>query len=554
MKRSKYLAPLSLAFLYLSACHDSSSGSAFFTVIDETEPNGTAGQANALSTGRAGHGGVADDTDTDFWSVALTAGQFVSIEVFGSRFDFDTWTTNGNAPSVRLFDTDGTTLLLEQSDESFAWNGDQDTDVLTFRVPTTGTYFLAVDVADSFVNGGEYLVSVEPTTLATPLQFELEPEGMTGANDSSATAEAIAPGTVAGFHVDEETDWYTFDVTAPSLATFTLHGHRNGVWKGDDSYFDPEVRLHSAAFVLDSNDDTFYLDSALHFVINTPGTYFFEVDECCAAGDTGYFFEFTLDEIADLTPVAEVEPNDDTLTAQAVQFGDFIQGTVDAANEDFFAFACNAGDRIHMQVFDLSNFQGATEPVACTLEDSMAATFSTDFGTNLRVYRTILTTSGTFFVRVTSPGATSYALRVTQEPAGFESEPNDDMAGAGTFDANGRAAGLISVMDDTDTFSFTATAGVPVRFETLADDVGPNGFFELDGFGSTLQPVLSVVDATSTVLATASSGISTAVGVKDGLSALSLVFLPPATGTYYVQVTDESSAFGTDAYYVLQKR
>jgi hypothetical protein len=558
MKRSTNTAlfSLSLAAVVLAACHNSSSGGggATLAVVDEVEPNGTTGQANLVAFGGTAHGAVADNTDTDFWRIALTANQLVSLEVYGNRFDYAGWTASGNAPSVRLFDTDGTTLLMTQNDEILSWNDDQDTDVLTFRVPATGTYYVAVDVADPFSAGGEYLLSVKTTTLPAPLQFELEPAAMTGGNDTDATAEAIAPGSVFGFHVDDEADWYAFDVTVPSLMTFTLHAHRNGVWQSDDDYFDSFVTLRDSALTsLDANDDTFYLDSSLNYVLNVPGTYYFEVEECCGTGDTGYYFEFGLQDLSTLSPVMEVEPNDDTLTAQSVAFGAFVQGTVDVGNDDLFAFDCNAGDRINVQVFDVNNLQGAAQTVTVTIEDPSAMNVATDFGFNLRTHRTILTETGTFFVRVSSGAATDYALLVTQETAGFEVEPNDDIASAGAFDADGRAAGMIDVMDDPDLFAFTATAGTPVRFECLADDSGPNGFFELDGFGSTMQPELNVYDSTGAMLTNAGSSFGTAVGIKDGLATVGLMFVPPANGTYYVEVLDETSSFGAGTYYVLRK-
>src|SRR5688572_1814858 len=120
------LLSLALALALLAACDSSSGGGASppIAVVAESEPNDTFDQADALTMTVAGHGEVADDADTDFWSVPLTANEFVSIEVFGNRFDFDTWTANGNAPSIRLFDTDGTTLLMEQSDELLNWTGD----------------------------------------------------------------------------------------------------------------------------------------------------------------------------------------------------------------------------------------------------------------------------------------------------------------------------------------------------------------------------------------------------------------------------------------------
>lgn len=549
------LALASFLAALVAGCSNSSSGGGISTTaILESEPNDTTTQAKALRLGEFGNGTVADDTDTDFWKVNLTANDVITVEVMGNRLDQTMWTTSVNAARVSLLDTDGTTLLLEQSDESFDWNSDQDTDIFAFRVPATGTYFLQMDVA-TLGMGGDYLVTTRHMNLSTPMQFELELEGVSGDNDTDVTAEAIVPGTVVGFHVDDEADFYEFTVTAPSLVTFTTYGHRNGVWQ-TDTYYDSELNLYDSGMnVLASDDDSYYLDSSIHYLLTTPGQYFIEVNECCADGDSGYFLDFTLDAFSTLNPVAEVEPNDSMVTAQTVQFGDFLQGDVDPANEDFFALACNAGDRVYVQIFDVNNFQDALNAVTITIEDGLAATVSTDGGNfGLQFQRTILTATDTYFVHVTTVTATDYALRFTQLPATFETEPNDVILDAGTFDVDGLAAGVMDMAADADLFSFQGTANVPVILNVLADDVGPNGYFEEDGFGSNMAPILNIMDGAATLLATSDSTVGNAVGINDGVASVSLVFLPPTSGTYFVEVVDQSGSFGVDYTYVLQMR
>lgn len=44
------------------------------------------------------------------------------------------------------------------------------------------------------------------------------------------------------------------------------------------------------------------------------------------------------------------------------------------------------------------------------------------------------------------------------------------------------------------------------------------------------------------------------MGVKEGLASLSLAFLPPRTGTFYLAVVDANGNFGPDFQYVLRKR
>jgi len=530
-------------------------GGAAGVAIDEIEPNDTPLAARSLALGGFGHGTVPDSSDTDCWKVALDAGQVVAIEVFANRLDQAGWSSASNAAKVTLLDTDGARVLLEQGDAEFSWNAEQDTDIHAFRAQAAGTYFLRVDVDDPFLAGGEYLISVSPTSFAAPLAFELEPAGVSGANDSNLTAETIAPGTLSGFFVDDEIDWYRFTLSETSFVTFTMHAHRNGVWEGDDSHYDSALDLLDSTLAnLATNDDTYYLDSAIHHVLTAPGTYFLAVSECCISGDAGYELEFTSSALSGSSLVAEVEPNDSAGSAQTVAFGELVEGDNSPGDDDYFAFACNAGDRIQVEVFDAGNLQGAQADLVVSIENGAAGVLPHDAGGELSIRRTILTSSGSTYVHVTSPGVTAYALRVTQTPAAFESEPNDAPANADPFDAEGRAAGVIDAASDQDLFAFQATRAVPVVVSCLADDVGPNGFPALDGFGSELDPLLAILDSSGTILASCDATLGTAVGVVDGLATVSLAFLPPATGTYYLSVVDQGGGFGANFTYVLQMR
>jgi hypothetical protein len=237
-----------------------------------------------------------------------------------------------------------------------------------------------------------------------------------------------------------------------------------------------------------------------------------------------------------------------------VFFTELVMGDVSAADDDYFAFACDAGDRIQVEVFDAGNHQGALADVAVSIEDGTGALLPSDAGGQLSIRRTILTSPGTYFVHVTATAATAYALRVTQTPAAFESEPNDVPASAGAFDAAGRAAGVIATPGDRDLFAFQATLGLPVVLSCLADDVGPGGFPSLDGFGSALDPILAVKDAGGTLLARSDATLATAVGVVDGLATVTLAFLPPASGTYFAELVDQGGNAGADFHYVLEMR
>lgn len=546
-----------LALLFVTGCGGGGGGggAAADAALAEREPNGSAATAKALAIGKIGSGHVTNPADVDFWALELVQDEVITIEVFGTRLDQASWSLGPTAPRLTLFDVDGVTELRAQGADSFDWGTDQDTDLLFFRVPADGTYFARIAVDNPIASGGEYLLAVRDTSLAAPLQLELEPAGFSGSNDDELTAEPIAPGTVLGQYVDDEEDWYAFAIAEPSLVRLTLSAHRNGICAGDDDVFDPTLTLFDAALAqLDANDDAFYLDSALRYLVVIPGTYFVQVAECCGTGDAEYALEFELEPLSGLPQVNEVEPNDALGTGQTLAFDELVVGTIDAGNPDHYVVPCNAGDRLWIEIYDLDTHQGASAVLDVLVRDALGTVLPSDTGAELRTLRTILPTSGDFSVRVASNVASDYALRIRQLAAENELEPNDVVAQAQAFDLAGRRAGAIETPGDVDLFAFQATRRVPVVFVCFADDVLPDGFFELNGFGSALDPVLRVRDAAGNVLASVLSSLGTALGTNDGLPSLGLAFLPPATGTYYLEVADELGNSGADFRYVIEQR
>lgn len=543
-------------FGVLAACSNSSGSSLSLVPVMESEPNDSVTEAGVLRFGQNIEGSLTTIGDTDWWQVDLRAGDILSMEVFANRFDQSTWVAAANVAKVTLYDTDGTTEILHQNSADFDWGSAQDTDVLAWRVPTSGTYFIEVGAENNLAAGGDYLVSVKRTQFTGNVQFETEAAGVSGDNDTDTTAQTLTPGVLHGWHVDDETDFYSFPVTAPSLLRFTMSGHRNGFLAGDDGNIDPEIYLYdSGVSLLAVNDDTFYLDSAIQFIVNTPDTYYIEVNECCNAGDGPYQMTFERTPLSSFTTVAEAEPNDDTANAQNVDFDDIITGVYDG-NFDYFAFSCNAGDRIHVEYIGI---EGATFEPSFAVYDSNDIAITQELDSTFGATKTILNATGTYYVVVggTFRGgpSTPYAFRVTQTRATYETEPNDLATEAIPLDADGHAAGVIDVDGDLDTFSFTATAGIPVVLEVLAGDgYSAGGFFSLDGFGSIMDPALVVRDADDNVVASWDSSLGTLSGVIDGLPTATLVFVPPATGTYFLEVSEADGDFGTDAYYTVQRR
>lgn len=552
--------------LYTS-CSSSSSKKKVPAAITEAEPNDASMNALALGNNVPGRGDVALAGDVDFWSADLQAGWVIQVELFATRSDQAGWDGNANIPRLTLYDTDGTTRLLEHdyggnttTTGSWDW-GEHDLDFPMYRVPATGTYYLAVTQDDTTVDGGEYVVRWSRLNVG-PIQFEAEPRMMTGMNDDFMTAQAISPGTVCGYHVDDEDDYYSFTVGANgAIVEFEIYTYRNGVYDGDDDSTDSYLYLYDTDGVTElfSDDDSWFYDSAIQYAIVNPGTYYLNVTECCGQGDSGYLLTFNsigLGGVAD-----ETEPNDTTMTANAGAYGLTAVGYIDAADTDFYRFSGTAGDMVRLQAFDVDNAQDVTEDIDFDLFAPDGVTqLSTGGDDDLQTKTTILQETGTFYVRVTSPfavGISPYGVRLWRyQAARYETEPNDDVMTANALDSGRRGAGVIDMAADVDVFSFSASMDrlYVLRVYASSSPTSSDGAFEYSGHGSDLDPLLTIRDAMGVALATSTSD-PTSVYSEDvtvPLPTAQVAFIAPSSGTFYVEVADAFGGFGASSYYVVE--
>lgn len=554
----RQLVPLAALVLLFPSC--GGSGSSRSPVpLQESEPNDSFATANVTRLGQTVRGSLETIGDDDWYRLSLSAGEVIAIEVFAQRLDQAAWATFGNAARISLYGPDGTTRLLEQGADVFGWAGSQDTDVVAYRVETSGTHFLQVEPVVPAAQGGEYLVEVRRSDIGRNLRVELEPVGATGANDTDATAEALQDGTLLGWHEDGDVDWYALTIPEASLVVATITAHRNGLVGGETEPYDPELLLYDAGMnLLADADDAYYLDGAVEYLLQTPGTCYLAVSQCCPGGSAPYYLTYERTPLTDLATAAESEPNDSRATAQAIQFGTLVSGSLTVGSEDFYALVCNAGDRVQVKLFGTEGLEDATFDVALEVQDGTGGPLLAASGTELYISRVMLRDTATYFVRVSQgsgSGTTPYALRATQVGSGYESEPNGSTLLAGSLGASGRGAGVIGATSDADYWSFEGHAGVPVVIDCLADGApSTNGFDQHNDFGSQMSPVLVVRSAFGTALTIADCDIGVLNGVIDGLPTATLVFVPPATGTYFLEVGDTNAGAGPTFQYGLSLR
>jgi hypothetical protein len=534
------------------------------TVLLEVEGNNSAASANATSLGRGAFGSLDATGDVDFWSIQLTAGQFVSIELLATRLDQAHWDDNAgeNLPRLTLFDVDGTSKLLEHDfsgNTSDGWDwGRHDLDFPLYRVATSGLHFVSVRQDNPATDGGDYVVTVRTQT---PLgyQAELEPAGTSGANDTTGTSESVTAGTVHGHHVDGEIDVFSFQVSAPTFVSLELTSYRNGVFHGDDDYFDARLRLLDAngATELSANDDAFFSDPAIHYRIDTPGTYFVSVEEQVGTGDAEYFLSLALTAAAGAT--SEVEANDTSVAAQLIAYGTTLEAAASTTDDDFFTFAGAAGDLVRVQCFHGDNWREATDTVTVQALDSDGTTpLLVDPEGSLHVQSFLLRHDGAFFLRVpAAASATPYAFRLERVlTSAWESEDNDSIGNADMLSAGGRASGVVIDNNDDDFFAFTASMGVPVTIQIYAaKSVHSDGFSEYSGHGSQLPSRVRLLNSAGSLVAESHFGkVVGTEGVVTGLPTGAASFVPSSSGTYYARVEAVNNLGQSDYHYVIEKR
>jgi hypothetical protein len=382
-------------------------------------------------------------------------------------------------------------------------------------------------------------------------------------NDTAATAEPIVPGLVFGFHTDDDSDFYSFVITSPSIVRFETIGYRNGIFAEDSDDYDMEISLYDTdgTTSLFNDDDSFFYDSAIQYQIETPGTYFIEVTECCGSGDAPYALSFSR---TDAGGSSEHEPNEDPDTADSISYGGSITGSIDTGELDGFKFSGKAGDMVRVQIFDSYNSDVKSDEVFATIYAPDGDTeLPTGGDGDFHTYTTILQETGTHFI-VVEPwgGLTDYRVELTRfRAATYEHEPNDTIANANSLGSGGRSAGVIEPavpgVADTDVFHFKVAKDRLTTIQIYASyfSTDSDGFFEYSGHGSDLEPDLRILDHEGTEIAYSTSDWST-VSTEDviyGLPCAAVSFVAPASGRYYVEVTDAFGGFGSEYYYVIER-
>jgi len=363
--------------------------------------------------------------------------------------------------------------------------------------------------------------------------------------------------------------------------TFELKSYRNGMYGANVANWDPRLRLFGTdgVTVLMTVDNLLFRDPTLSFVFTTAAT---SAPFCTLEVGTGsgtatgdYFLTYSIVDIS--TATLETEPNQ---PAPGSFNGPIAYGTVlrpvmsgnSPAHHDYFSFSGIAGDMVSIRRYDNNNFQsslgvGNGKDISIVIYASDGVTVvpsSQGDNVGIEYIRTILPASGTYFIRCAKSGPGTFPFDYAIVPgllkaAAFETEPNDTSATAGTLDAGGRASGVISTAANLDIYSLAATAGDLVVISTYAQLRAGTGFLDVGGFGSTLQPLVRILDSDGTTeLAraryTPAAGNTFAESVTNALATVEVSFVAATTGTFYIEVGDQGGSASASHMYVIERR
>jgi len=253
------------------------------TTVTESEPNDSVPTADNVALGDRATGTVNPAADVDTWSVDLTAGQLLSVDVdaaqVGSILD----------PTLSLIAPDGRTLL--------AFNDDFDgfDSRVSFRIPTSGRYFVVIRAFGATGGPGRTYAINFGTVTCSATGTEREPNGTPGTASPVAIGGdgtgAICPGDESPVG---DVDYWAFTAQAGTTIELDIDAEQLGL------PVDPVIALYASdgTTQLAFNDEADGSDSRLQFSIITTGTYFATVAAGVGGGGNPFPYTFHFRVIA----------------------------------------------------------------------------------------------------------------------------------------------------------------------------------------------------------------------------------------------------------------
>ncbi len=271
---------------------------------------------------------------------------------------------------LRLLDSDGTTLIGENSDTHFA------DPALSWLLPP-GTYFVAVDADAGSGNDGdaEYLLRFDRTSVNKP-KLESEP------NDGTVDADPLSKGAIHVGSLDLVTDidTYRFSGKAGDMVFLELWDADNSSIPGTNDDVELSLLAPDGVTALDTGGDgQLEVQSA---ILQADGTYFVRVTPDAPPAVTQYHLRLTVERNARF----ETEVNNTIGTADKFNSAGRAAGVIATPGDvDIFSFSSKANRLVTFHVY--AGNEGA-------LSDGEAE--YSDFGSDLVPVLNILDSNGAF--------------------------------------------------------------------------------------------------------------------------------------------------------------
>jgi len=532
-----------------------------------------------------------------------------------------TWANFGTIPLLHIYrpgTTPGTLDLYLEQDfsgalggglfnwEDYGW-GKQDLDIPVFRIPADGDYYISV-TTDNLGFGSVYSLRLKNITIPG-LVDDIAPATN---NTTPTNACDITNGaTVYDHYTDAVPNYYKFTVpeVTPTIACFEVTAFRNGRFMGDIDYFDPSLILYNgldpipAAILADGLgdidiDDYVFSDPRLCYKLTTAGDYLLEVNDAGSDGSSDYFLSFTANtailpalEEAGGVGITNNIPADAEVIAYNTTTTEDVGGVADSA--DFFKFLATPGDLLELQVFDGTNSDDETNGVFVELfapnpaEVLWASAPAADTNTKTKYYvtgpgaftiRSILhadaganQVNNYYYLKFTAPNNSTkytFSLKNLREASsgianGYTVEQKqligNDFPGLNseTLDRNGFGAGMLDTTD-IDTFKIIPpTAGTLVTINVYAKAPLSGKAHDLDGFGSTLQPIVTVLSGDTTIELAKATYTSPSIhqipaeGIVDPAPTFTVSYLSNGEPNNYIKIESElDTATDYPAYFI----
>lgn len=416
---------------------------------------------STATTGRATVGGSSSGNletvgDLDWFKVSL---------VSGNSYIF-TLTSTGAAtgledPYLRLYSSDGTTLIAENDDDnSDTGVGGLDSQI-TATISASGSYYLEAssgsDPEAPAIGSrmGNYILSV-----SLPIKDDRT------ANVS--TTGSVAPGkSVTGeLEIAGDSDWFAVSLVAGKAYTFSLESSAtNGLGDAFLSLYD------SAGVLITTNDDrqalngeivpdSEVLNSEISFTVSTTGTYYLGASSGSSGDGTGNY------KLSASVPIVDDYPATVLTTGKLVAAGSTTGNLESVGDHDWFSISLTAGQQ-YTFALDSAATGGLEDPFLSLYDKNGTLLSTNDDGNGVNSELTyIATVTGNFYLGAssstqgTSIGKGGYTLSASAPsvPASDAivkvngTTSNDFLnVGVGNYDFDGGTG--------TDTLVFTGSLG-----------------------------------------------------------------------------------------------